>query len=485
MDLSSGLPKCCICTDSLDDPRQLPCGHCYCGPHKTCLEFLKVEGIYKCAICKYDHQINIAELKPLYGVRDFLQNQQNAIQDDSIDGAFMLFCNYHPEKQVKFWCTNCENSMCVECTDCDIHSDHLFISFSKNFKRITESQLKRASKNVSSWSSKIETKLGKLKERAKNIEIEIENLEEKKAVRDEQLIKLKQCMDETDCVIDSNFFQWIYCLGTEMNYHDDPEPSFASSLKDAFIVNSIATQTPKETRSDGSTQCLVKLTTETQIQTEDESQLKPTIASFCLSEYRSSQVVRPKTNSFAKSGKNQNIAAKKACENHPYNSVADNLSSTKLVRMDMFRQNDENNRPEGDFLYDNHYLSCDNITVDSVKIDFPFYPNLSHTEKLVSDSLINRFCIFQLTLRRQKNNKLNVDINVRGAEPDKLFTVLFKRNDGSDYWIWKNNKLVDSGPNNVAAQRSTKLDWGQLRVMRPGNSAWTISASVNFVDLND
>ena len=57
---ASGL-ECSICTDFLENPHALPCGHSFCGPPKNCLE-----GV------NYGQTSTILDLKPLYGVKDAL-----------------------------------------------------------------------------------------------------------------------------------------------------------------------------------------------------------------------------------------------------------------------------------------------------------------------------------------------------------------------------------------------------------------------------
>ena len=66
--------ECPICTDPLTDPRALPCGHSYCGPPKDCLKGVKKKsGGLKCSVCQEESDRDISKLKPLFGIRDFLE----------------------------------------------------------------------------------------------------------------------------------------------------------------------------------------------------------------------------------------------------------------------------------------------------------------------------------------------------------------------------------------------------------------------------
>ena len=69
--------ECCVCHETLVDPRALPCGHSYCGPEKDCLEAVKVkkEGL-KCIVCREKCNLDVNQLKPLYGIRDYLKQVQ-------------------------------------------------------------------------------------------------------------------------------------------------------------------------------------------------------------------------------------------------------------------------------------------------------------------------------------------------------------------------------------------------------------------------
>ena len=498
MDGRSCLPECCICTESLEDPRQLPCGHCYCGPHKTCLEFLKIGNAYKCAICKTDHQIIIADLKPLCGVRDYLKNQQDAGRETSIKRASILFCNYHPKKEVKFWCTNCEFTLCVECTDCDVHSDHYFISFSKNFDKLKEKQLKKISNELEALSSSLDSKQEKLRQKAQEIEMEIESVLTAKAANDKQLIQIKHYVDKPNLEIDANFFQRLFRsevghVGSEKNGSD-------FSSKEDLNKQTVASQTVYETVVDESTQTFHLKTIESQSQTDERRNDLPP----CEVE-RSAKAVRPETiaQALRPARIKSNLERKKdekvgtntpdlflGCSSifipkllppmpsFPCNPMGGNSLSSKLMRMDRLSQKDVKMRPDSDFMYDNHYLSIADI--NTIDIIFPYEANLQWNVELASQYLVNSCCIFQLRIGRQNNNKLSVSIVTIGAVHNKMFTVYLRTSTGPCYLVWKNQELID-GEEKI----TTLLDWFNLPVKRRTNSPSVITAIIAFWDKVD
>ena len=490
MDTNLGLPECCICTDSLEDPRQLPCGHCYCGPHKTCLEILKTGKFFKCAICKSEHHILIADLKPIYGVRDFLKEQQDALQEASKDEPFLLFCHYHPKKQVKFWCTNCELTMCLECTDSETHSDHQFISVSKNFRSIIEQQMKKLSHKTEANSAFYDAKMEQLVLKARGIELEIKNLEAEKATTSENLSKIEAYLDGRDRILDLNCFHWIFGLKEKENTIDCDKVARTSPFNKGSKFKSVNTQTTHKMLVEKSTQSSKVKTTQKQVQTItspfDLASIQPGTPT---------QAVRPKLEYVCQCGRLRNSPPNAGCPFPIWHRrllsemaqptqvsvpFAGSQNLVKPVRMDMFRQCDENIRPETDFRYDNHYLSSNDMYVNSIKIHFPYDAAIKHNVKLETAYLINQFCMFQLKVQRQKNNKLRVSIDIRGAEQNTMYTVSFETKSGSDFWIWKNKKLVDSD-DCVAVEKASNLDWCSLPVKVRGNSSWTISARVDFM----
>ena len=121
--------ECSICTESISDPRALPCGHSFCGPIRSCLRSMQVDDVIKCAVCRADHKLSADDLKPLYGIKDFFSTK--TVEDIDINENV---CEKHG-KSVTLWCFKCQE---MQCNDCGIigHKNHLV-------KQLTESILKR------------------------------------------------------------------------------------------------------------------------------------------------------------------------------------------------------------------------------------------------------------------------------------------------------------------------------------------------------
>ena len=112
--------ECVICNENLLDPRALPCGHSYCGPPRSCLNSIKnADGGMCCAVCRTDHCLQPNDIKPLYGIRDYIHESVRKKMTKTI----FLPCFVHKNKECTFWCNTCRTMICDECFD-DKHEDH-------------------------------------------------------------------------------------------------------------------------------------------------------------------------------------------------------------------------------------------------------------------------------------------------------------------------------------------------------------------------
>ena len=156
---SNDLPICPVCTDFLVDPYPLPCGHSFCGPAKSCLKLLqRPSDMVKCAICKKKHRLNINELKPLYGIREHLQQCSSQIDEykkeiEELKQKVKTVQNqqsFEPpicsqklcKNGASFWCKECELGICDDCLEAD-HDKHSVVSFKKHLRCEVEKKLTR------------------------------------------------------------------------------------------------------------------------------------------------------------------------------------------------------------------------------------------------------------------------------------------------------------------------------------------------------
>ena len=125
---------CSVCSTILTDPRALLCGHSFCGPPKNCLTNLcNEEGNVKCAICNTQHDKKVDELKPLFGIRDAIDEYSKLSSSDKpvtaksskYDGPVLPPCLKHPKMLCYHWCTNCREAVCDDCVDAEHEDCHL------------------------------------------------------------------------------------------------------------------------------------------------------------------------------------------------------------------------------------------------------------------------------------------------------------------------------------------------------------------------
>ncbi|XP_075246841.1 uncharacterized protein LOC142340210 [Convolutriloba macropyga] len=238
---SSKLPECVICTEILEDPRQLPCGHCYCGPLKPCLNMLKQNEKFKCAICSVEHKIDIEELKPMYGLRDYLKDVkcESTGSGKSEQVSVDELCQDHNEKKIKYWCKVCEELLCGHCISSGKHKNHEFVDLLHNFQHIiTTTQKKKYNvvnkkckellENVSEYEENLK-KCKKLEQKKLQLEDEYNKIYEK-------WTKLESMAEESDASLDMGLLRWLL---DDINF----KAANHEKMPDFGMVNA-ATQTP-------------------------------------------------------------------------------------------------------------------------------------------------------------------------------------------------------------------------------------------------
>ncbi|XP_075251353.1 uncharacterized protein LOC142343866 [Convolutriloba macropyga] len=129
---------CSICAETLSDPRVLPCGHSFCGPPKPCLNSMQRAKSIICALCNKTHKIQLSDLKPLFGIRDFIERYQarNETENEPVvrPKTVQEFCPPECDEGCRnltsFWCKSCSKRVCEDCLE-DIHDKHSVQSYKK------------------------------------------------------------------------------------------------------------------------------------------------------------------------------------------------------------------------------------------------------------------------------------------------------------------------------------------------------------------
>ncbi|XP_075241840.1 E3 ubiquitin-protein ligase TRIM21-like [Convolutriloba macropyga] len=140
---------CPICSEILLDPRVLPCGHSFCGPPRSCLDGIKRTDpdTVKCAVCNQSFALKLDDLKPLYGIRDALQelnesSKFSSMKDDSLSESN---CTAHGGK-FTLWCKDCSQELCSVCFE-EIHIEHSVKNFKTVLKKRAAEMLDRIAKS--------------------------------------------------------------------------------------------------------------------------------------------------------------------------------------------------------------------------------------------------------------------------------------------------------------------------------------------------
>ena len=172
--------ECVICNESLVDPRALPCGHSYCGPPRPCLSGLKgLTGGICCAICRVDHDLEPEDIKPLYGIRDYLLKKQTNPN---------IPCSTHRGKECSFWYLDCELMICFECTENE-HDCHFVRNLKKHLIAKVESLFGKSwCDGIANYREKLEKMRASQKFEIANLKMRMEEIEKQL-----QVVQLLSC----------------------------------------------------------------------------------------------------------------------------------------------------------------------------------------------------------------------------------------------------------------------------------------------------
>ena len=193
--------ECVICNENLIDPRPLPCGHSYCGPPRLCLNSIENSaGGLRCAVCRTDHDLKPEEIKPLYGIREYLEGSYGSKKKK----LPVIPCTVHKKEECTFWCMQYNVTICVECTEHQ-HDEHAI----RNLKTLVAKKTSLFGKSLLEGTRKYSetlraiidsetSQLKKLKSEVAKIEIRFMDAQNQRRIIDEY-ISLKSNKNEGNC----------------------------------------------------------------------------------------------------------------------------------------------------------------------------------------------------------------------------------------------------------------------------------------------
>ncbi|XP_075254603.1 uncharacterized protein LOC142346009 [Convolutriloba macropyga] len=438
-DIEPKLPECPICKDLLDDPRQLSCGHCFCGPHKKCLyTLLQPDNLLKCALCCVCHRVSIESIAPMYGLREFLSQQRalttnkKASESREPDGQ-CLYCSDHPKTKSKYWCKNCETLLCSLCLEEPEHLEHRFILFQANIRTILAERLSKLTGEKNIRTQQLQQKIEKAKLISKSVQIPLKQISEAKHELKRELDVLKSNWAKLENV----------ASGTETN-------------PDLTLVRWLLTA-----------QFQIPNPAETQIEVNELNSL---IVERCEQE---SQTVTP--DGILKVDKETETDHNKSaqdCENGSVSSSkfeagtqvdAGTAESAATIHMNNFGNNHSQT-------FGNLATNCPPIIRDSLFFE-PFYVYLPldtslQTKIIIWSQVSTRFCTFRLGIERWRNNNLRAHIETRHSIRHLTISVTIKNlKNGGDFCLWR-DFVIDGRINHL--WRQTDLDWTKISDSLPG-----------------
>lgn len=127
---------CNICLDVFVIPVTLPsCLHTFC--YKCVNNILSYNNI-TCPICRKNNNINNLNMCKNHIIENIVQHIKNS-----------PICNIHVTEEVKYYCKNCSDFICLCCKGEEIHKKHSIVLIKKNApKMISELGKKQTSVEV-------------------------------------------------------------------------------------------------------------------------------------------------------------------------------------------------------------------------------------------------------------------------------------------------------------------------------------------------
>ena len=116
--MESSIFDCGICFKPYNHndkkPLSLPCGHSFC---LECCKKLPKHNVIQCPYDKSSHQISPDNLPVNYQVLAGMPmtTTTNPAHGERMPESVIQFCQSHPQKKVKFYCTNDKEMFCSKC----------------------------------------------------------------------------------------------------------------------------------------------------------------------------------------------------------------------------------------------------------------------------------------------------------------------------------------------------------------------------------
>ena len=446
------LPECSICTDVIEDPRHLPCGHSYCGPPKTCLDMLQSEDMLICALCKEEHKINISDLKPMYGLREFLKEQKETTQGlptiVSTTSQDRFSCFVHPNTPVTLWCKVCQETMCANCVEFDKHSEHQFVPFAKNLHSIIIQQAGKFADERLSCIILCNEKIRELEPKLQKNQKLLEQLKTLKNSFESYWAEIEAFINQNETIPKNLILSWFFRgnLKTDIEKICHSFSTDACCSTELVLQKSALTQTvdslDEHATANGETQTNFPYSdvgTQTHVfKVEQETQINFSKVDVQTQTYVSAS---------------ESIIAKK----HSESSCVETFRSCSASGENMI------DSESGSLMFNSHYLNIFKIDMNPVVIEFPFDPHQTMPMKFCRPIIIKNG-IIDLEIEK-KLEKLQVFFWFFGPD-SQTFTLKVLLNTMREFWVWKNEKLILG-----SREKLTTLKWKQLKIRGPNESA--------------